>query len=972
MKEVWINMKYELFDFQKEAVNNLLKKMDSMQRTYAEDGSLSAVSLTAPTGAGKTVISAAVAEGLFYGNDVFAGDDSAVILWLSDSPSLNEQTMKRFDAATDLLNGTTDMIAIGPDFAKNHRKLMPGHVYFLNRQLLGKRKKLSNEAEGGRSFYDVLNDTIEDNDIHLYLFIDEAHRGLGTGKDKGTSDNANKTIYSIIIDGQEGINKPMPCVVGISATPERFNNAMQGRKNRDMKAGIDVPVSEVRASGLIKDMIELRTPKETADTRHQDLTQACVKLAESSRQWNKYCSDNNISPTVIPLMVVQVEDKVSKDTLTSLCSQISKKLPWLDITDCFANVFGEHEDINTSICKIPYIKPDEITDHTNIRVLFAKDAVSTGWDCPRAEVIYSRRKRKDPTYIAQLIGRMIRTPLARRVETFEELNTVSCYLPEFNADTVDSVVEKLKEDNVAVETTKVIKNPADVSFFGKNKEKVEKKLEKKKSSRSKLSGIQKQTPLSTTKGPEKLTQQEPEKEQTSTPDNNTPQPNTQEQTPLSTTKVPEKPTQQEPEKEQTPRFDDEFQVVLDDNLNDIDDNIKETEEELKEALNRIPKVDAKEIKESFESIITRQVRHDKPDHFLDLWDCVDIILADLNQDAEIGSSLEDDFYNNIEGEIKKHPAMFNRALNDIKSTTVYVKRVDPLTGKVFEDREELVENDSVRLTSYYKHAVTIFSGASDLVKYYIKKRIDEEYDSETEAISRIAAVGYCIEIVHAMEQWAEDKTDYLLDRYGPMRYEVSEDNRAKWDRIEGNTKPYIERSLSIQASIRRQNKEYDKYPKHIISDEDGWAYLKLNDLEKKVVETELDKPTTVAFYRNQSRNLNASLSIPYELNGEWENMYPDFIFFVKTENGISRVIVDPHGDWLGDSVAKLKGYVSYIKNYPDMFNQVLVVADEKGGEYRYLDLMLEPVQYKIEQFNGSSAKELFTGPSSRKYHIKND
>ncbi len=31
----------------------------------------------------------------------------------------------------------------------------------MNRQLLGKGKKLTNEAEGGRSFYDVLNATIE-------------------------------------------------------------------------------------------------------------------------------------------------------------------------------------------------------------------------------------------------------------------------------------------------------------------------------------------------------------------------------------------------------------------------------------------------------------------------------------------------------------------------------------------------------------------------------------------------------------------------------------------------------------------------------------------------------------------------------------------------------------------------------------------------------------------------------------------
>lgn len=69
-------MRYELFDFlQKNAVAELLRKMQSMRRSYEEDDSLSAVSLTAPTGAGKTVISAAVAEGLFYGNDLFPRGD---------------------------------------------------------------------------------------------------------------------------------------------------------------------------------------------------------------------------------------------------------------------------------------------------------------------------------------------------------------------------------------------------------------------------------------------------------------------------------------------------------------------------------------------------------------------------------------------------------------------------------------------------------------------------------------------------------------------------------------------------------------------------------------------------------------------------------------------------------------------------------------------------------------------------------
>ena len=902
-------MKYELFDFQKNAVNDLLKKMVSMQKTYAEDGSLSAISLTAPTGAGKTVISAAVAEGLFYGNDEFEGDNNAVILWLSDSPSLNDQTMKRFNDATDLLNGATDMVTIGNDFAKNHSILEPKKVYFLNRQLLGKGKKLSNEPEGGRSFFDVLNNTIDDEDIHLYLFIDEAHRGLGKGNDKGTSDSANKTIYSIIIDGQEGINKPMPCVVGISATPERFDNAMKGRKDRDIKAGIKVSNSDVKESGLIKDIIEVRTPKEAADTKHQDLKQACVKLANASGQWKSYCRDNDLS-MVIPLMVVQVEDNVSNESLTLLCNQILHVLPWLDPKDCFANVFGEHENIITSRCDIPYVKPDEVTEKTNIRVLFAKDAVSTGWDCPRAEVIYSRRKRTDPTYIAQLIGRMIRTPLARRVDTVMELNTVFCYLPEFDANTVDMVVERLREDNVPVEPDKVIKNPVDVRLFGQVKENLERK----------------RVSIQTSGSEHPVNEKEPNND-----------------------------------------FEDDFPIVIDDFPTNIDDDIVWTEDEVNDAIDRVPIVDFQDIKESFESIITRKVRKNNHNYFLDLVDFVDIINEDLDPEAKIGHSVEEEFYYNIEGEIQKHLNEFNSALDEIKNTTVLVNRVDPLTGNIFEGREESVENDSDRLFSYYKHAKTKFAGASDYLNYYIDKCMQNNCDSKKDAITRIAAVANCTEIVQAMEQWAENKANNLLDKYSSMRYAVKEDNKEKWDHIEGNTKPYIERNLNINSVSLRQDEKDDKYQKHIICDDYGWCYLKLNDLEKKVVEIEFNYPNTVAFYRNDPYNRNASLSIPYELNGELKNNYPDFIFFVETGEGIAPAIVDPHGDWLADSVAKLKGYVEYINDYPNMFVKVLIVADEKKGKIYYLDLMKESVRKAIEDFDGSSAKELFTGSLGREY-----
>lgn len=920
-------MKYELFDFQKDAVSSLLKKMRAMSNSYENDGEFSSVSLTAPTGAGKTVISAAVAESLFYGNDTFEGDDHAVILWLSDSPSLNEQTMNRFDAATDLLNGATSMETVGPEFARAHTRLMPEHIYFLNRQLLSRKSKLTNDAEGGRTFWDVLTNTIEDTDTHLYLFIDEAHKGLG--KDT-TSDSTNKTIYAKLIDGQVGLNPPMPCVVGVSATPERFNVAMHGRKNRDMRAPVDVPISAVRASGLIKDVIELRTPKKQANTRHQDLTQACVKLSHVSKLWKDYCTENSIQ-TVVPLMVVQVEDKVTKETLTELCTQILKVCKWLE-RDCFANVFGEHDDIETDIAKIPYCPPEDVSENTDIRILFAKDAVSTGWDCPRAEVIYSRRKRNDPTYIAQLIGRMIRTPLARRIESKEELNNVACYLPEFDSKTVEVVVEKLKEDNVAVNGDGgILTNPADVGWFGDTKKKAEQKLEDKQA----------------------------QAQGNSATDGNL----------VSVSSV----------KENTNGYiGDTNDTISNNDLGEFDVDIDgdETIEDIESVLERTPKVDSKLIKESFESIITRQVRHDKPNAFMDLWDCIDIISSDIATDFDLNAKVTADFCNNVDAEIERYRAQYKRTYNEISSTVVTVKKVDPLTGAEYEDKEESVTNDANRITAYYRKAISTFAGASDVVKEYINHYMVDRSVDYNKALARMSAVAACFEIVRSLEQWAEKTTHELLDEYGPSRYAVTEVNKEKWDRIEGNTLPYVESTLNINASVRRQNMDYDRYSKHIISDENGWAYLKLNDLEKKVVKTELSRTLNVAWYRNQSRNLNAALAIPYKLGGKWENMYPDFIFFQKTSKGkIIRTIVDPHGDWLGDSIAKLKGYVKYLREHPDMFGSVLAVADEKVDnvqKYLYLDLMDTKVQDAIDDFSGSSAKDLFLGNLSHPYIVKSD
>ena len=62
---------------------------------------------------------------------------------------------------------------------------------------------------------------------------------------------------------------------------------------------------------------------------------------------------------------------------------------------------------------------------------------------PRAEVLVSFRPAEEETHITQLLGRMVRTPLARRIPGNDVLNSVECVLPHFNRQTATSVARVL-------------------------------------------------------------------------------------------------------------------------------------------------------------------------------------------------------------------------------------------------------------------------------------------------------------------------------------------------------------------------------------------------------------------------------------------------------------------------------------------------------------------------------------------------
>jgi len=441
-------MRYTLKDYQAEAVHDVLRNLQRARDAYHRHDGLSQFSLAATTGAGKTVMAAAVLEALFFGSDEYdvEADPGAVVLWFSDDPSLNEQSRARIQAASSELDSRLRVVET--TFSEPFR---PGNVYFLNTQKLSRTSRLVRGApdlgqevvpgleprpdEVQSNIYDIISDTIRNEDLTLYLILDEAHRGMSA------RNGERQTIVQRLINGQ-GTVPPIPIVFGISATVERFETTMASAQGRAALPSVTVDSTLVQASGLLKDDITLSIPDEDGEFDTVLLTKAVKQIKASSDAWAHYAAQQGVAEAVKPLLVVQVGDKPSQETLVRTVDTIYEAWPELD-NDAIANVFGEHKDLGISQIKVPYIEPQRVEDATHIRVLLAKNAISTGWDCPRAEVLVSFRPAKDRTHITQLLGRMMRTPLARRIPGNELLNAVHCYLPLFDRKTATNVAELL-------------------------------------------------------------------------------------------------------------------------------------------------------------------------------------------------------------------------------------------------------------------------------------------------------------------------------------------------------------------------------------------------------------------------------------------------------------------------------------------------------------------------------------------------
>lgn len=363
-------MKVELFPFQKKALQDIRMKAAEAMGSYHRTHSPQVVSFTAPTGAGKTIIMAAFIESVLFGDENFAEQQNAIFVWLSDSPQLNEQSKLKLDTKADKIRLAQCVTVEEESF--DRETFEDGHIYFLNTQKLAVSSNLTKHGDGRTyTIWETIANTVRKKNDRLYFIIDEAHRGM-----QGREASKATTIMQKFIKGSDRDRiDPMPVVIGMSATTQRFNKLVENTSSTIHK--VVVTTGEVRASGLLKDRIIITYPEEDSVNNDMAILQAAADdWKEKWGHWKQYCYEQHHA-YVNPIFIIQVQNgsgkKVSDTDLDDCLAKVEERTGFLFEPGQVVHTFGQTDaSITVNGLEVKYVEPSHIAEDKNIRVVFFK------------------------------------------------------------------------------------------------------------------------------------------------------------------------------------------------------------------------------------------------------------------------------------------------------------------------------------------------------------------------------------------------------------------------------------------------------------------------------------------------------------------------------------------------------------------------------------------------------------------------
>lgn len=910
-------MKVELFPFQQKALANLRMRVNGAAQGYESSFTPQIVSFTAPTGAGKTIIMASLMESIFFGDELyieqpnyvgtryFPEQPEAIFVWLSDSPELNAQSRMKIDFKADKIN-LNQCVTID-DESFDREILEDGHIYFLNTQKLSKSSNLTKHSDTRQfTIWETLRNTAVRKAGRLYFIIDEAHRGM-QGKKAG---EATSIMQKFIFGSPTDELPAMPIVIGMSATPERFN-ALVG-KTDSTKHYVVVTPDEVRASGLLKDRIVIRFPEMQNGGNAMAVLQAAAdEWKDKWDHWTQYCQEQHYA-YVNPVFVVQVEngsgDVISETDLDDCLLKISQRTGFTFTSGEVVHTFGQTSStLQIAGLDVPYVEPSRISDNRNIKVVFFKENLSTGWDCPRAETMMSFRKANDATYIAQLLGRMVRTPMQMHINVDDSLNDVHLYLPYFDQNTVNDIVEQLN----SVEGGAI---PADIDSEQIGEKKVE-----TLSVRPRKRVIAPPASLTAASVEAPAQPVAPALETVFSP---IPTQDHPAQRVISSANpvVVSQPAQQSVQEEIIPDEFDRWAVV--------------------EAINNM-------------GLLTYDIRLARVGSYLTaLYKMARLISQSglhASESKDVISAIVDRIHEHIENlKIEgKYDALVEKHMQVKLNTQVF----DIFGESVDTAAPDLFTTTDTDIDRQFRVAESKL-GKEGVANEYGRRFFDEDNPN-----------GYKIDvIIFALDDDCMDKLNAfakawyqrLINTYRRKMTTVDQRYKAQYDSIASNADLVSEHNYALPFDIQIPVDPTGTPCKdHLFVNKLGVAQIKLNGWEEGVLNEERMRPDFVCWLRNPNRDRPWALKIPYKMGNETKPAFPDFIIIRKDDDTPSGFVVDilePHNPNFTDNLGKAQGFAEYARKNPDLGRIQLIrkMPDSTGTErFKRLDMAQVDIQEKV-------------------------
>lgn len=389
-------MKIELKQYQKIAVKNLTEKVYSY--LLKNDNKKRTATLKAPTGSGKTIMMASFIENLIKINNEKPNDIDFTFLWLSiGKGDLHIQSKNSLEKnLKDIVNvqlvddvfGTTQY-----ELLKNTILVSSWNKIRVKDNKTQEWKSVVMKDGDNVNFREMLDNT---NIINrkIILIIDESHSHTDT------------------IRGNEIIDLIKPdTLVEVSATPKININA------------IETYIEEIDPQDVIKEEMiknQILVNFDFVLNQESDSDEVVLRSAVNKRnELARYYKENNIE--VNPLLLIQLPNAEEGDSTMNIVLNFLKKEEGINRYDDRVAIWLNFVDADER--NIENISKNNSPQE----YLIFKQAVDTGWDCPRAQILLKFRESNSEVFEIQVLGRILRMPEQKHYK-IEFLNKAYVYV----------------------------------------------------------------------------------------------------------------------------------------------------------------------------------------------------------------------------------------------------------------------------------------------------------------------------------------------------------------------------------------------------------------------------------------------------------------------------------------------------------------------------------------------------------------